>query len=156
MFDRSASVEYARKWAFSFNPHFYNFTSLGGDCTNFVSQCLFYGGIPMNYAQYGWFYVNLNQRAPAWTGVEEFWDFGVKNKAEGIRLTPCAREELSPADVIQLGDGRDFYHCLLVTRVGKTTRGTNVYVASHDYPAFDAPLEEYVYRKIRFGKVSGG
>ena len=39
-----AEIEYARRWAFSTNPAYYNFENIGGDCTNFVSQCLYAGG----------------------------------------------------------------------------------------------------------------
>ena len=33
-------LDYAQKWALSRNPAYYNFDDIGGDCTNFVSQCL--------------------------------------------------------------------------------------------------------------------
>ena len=39
--DIKAEVNYARKWAFSRNPAYYDFENIGGDCTNFVSQCLY-------------------------------------------------------------------------------------------------------------------
>ena len=42
-----AEIEYARRWAFSANPAYYNFENIGGDCTNFVSQCLYAGGAVM-------------------------------------------------------------------------------------------------------------
>ena len=39
------------------NPEYYNYDDvIGGDCTNFVSQCLFYGSKVMNYNQNGWYY----------------------------------------------------------------------------------------------------
>ena len=38
---RMHAVEYARTWALSRNPLFSRFDTFGGDCTNFVSQCLF-------------------------------------------------------------------------------------------------------------------
>ena len=41
---RNDAVKYAKKWAFKRNPQFYSY---GNDCANFVSQCLFAGGIPM-------------------------------------------------------------------------------------------------------------
>lgn len=43
MYDRNKSVEYARKWALGRNPLYYNYDNIGGDCTNFISQCLFEG-----------------------------------------------------------------------------------------------------------------
>lgn len=42
-YNRVAAVEYAQKWAFLRNPKFFNFDGLGGDCTNFVSQCIYAG-----------------------------------------------------------------------------------------------------------------
>lgn len=153
VFDRKKCVAYAEEWAFSFNPRFYNFTDLGGDCTNFVSQCLFFGGIGMNFAQYGWYYVDLNDRAPAWTGVEAFWRFATNNTEYGLQITPCNQTDLELGDVIQLGTETVFYHTLLVTGFRSAPFRTEPLVAAHDYPAFNAPLSGYSYKRIRFGKV---
>ena len=48
-YDRQAAVTYAHRWAYHRNPDFYNFDELGGDCTNFASQCLYAGSGVMNY-----------------------------------------------------------------------------------------------------------
>ena len=42
-YNRQRAVEYAKKWALSRNPLFADFTGIGGNCTNFVSQCLYAG-----------------------------------------------------------------------------------------------------------------
>ena len=69
-YDRRAAVFYAHEWAFGRNPLFYNYDQIGGDCTNFASQCLFAGGGLMNFTpELGWYYLDPNQKAPAWTGV---------------------------------------------------------------------------------------
>ena len=39
-YDRAAAVLYAHRWAYGRNPAFYDYEELGGDCTNFASQCL--------------------------------------------------------------------------------------------------------------------
>lgn len=72
-YDRQSAVAYAHRWAFARNPRYYNFDDFGGDCTNYASQALYAGCGIMNYASNdrGWFYISLNRRAPAWTGVEE-------------------------------------------------------------------------------------
>ena len=49
LYDREAAVEYANKWAYGRNPRFYDFSQLGGDCTNFASQCIYAGSGIMNY-----------------------------------------------------------------------------------------------------------
>ncbi len=56
-YSRNAARGYALQWYGSFNPHFNNFSASGGDCANFVSQCLIAGGMSLwqgtNGAGYG-------------------------------------------------------------------------------------------------------
>ena len=40
-----AAAAYAEKWWNSFNPAYTNYAGRGGDCANFVSQCLYAGGL---------------------------------------------------------------------------------------------------------------
>ena len=94
-YDRVAAVEYARKWAFARNPAYYDFTRIGGDCTNFASQCLFAGSGVMNYTPtFGWFYRSANDRSAAWTGVEYFYRFLIDNAELGVGVGagPFAKE----------------------------------------------------------------
>ena len=75
-YDRGAAVDYARRWALSRNPAFYDFSDIGGDCTNFVSQCIYAGAGVMNYTKdTGWYYISSSDRTPSWTGVEYLYDF---------------------------------------------------------------------------------
>ena len=77
-YNRNLAATYARKWALGRNPQYYNYDKLGGDCTNFISQCLFAGKMEMNYRGYGWYYRNANEKSPSWTGVEFLYDFYFK------------------------------------------------------------------------------
>lgn len=152
MFDREKCLSYAKKWWNSFNPDFYNFENLGGDCTNFISQCLYAGGIKMNYLPNGWYYVNLNRRAPAWTGVNEFWDFAVKNDGVGLKIRECDAVDVQISDVVQLWNGVKFYHTVIITSVtGEGVGGINV--AAHDTAVFNRPLLSYGAVGFRFGKI---
>ena len=47
-YNRSAVKKYISKWALGHNSKYVNCENKGGDCANFVSQCLFAGGLPMN------------------------------------------------------------------------------------------------------------
>ena len=40
-YKKDDSVKYAKKWAYLRNPKYYNYDAIGGDCTNFVSQCIY-------------------------------------------------------------------------------------------------------------------
>ena len=63
-YDRRRAREYARRWAYGRNPLFYNFTGIGGDCTNFISQCILAGCCTMNCREtFGWYYHSPRLRA---------------------------------------------------------------------------------------------
>ena len=100
-YDRRAAVAYAHQWAYGRNPDFYDYEEIGGDCTNFASQCLYAGTGVMNFDPvYGWFYRDPNDKAPAWTGVEYFFDFITRQTPSpgpfGISTT---LSELEPGDL---------------------------------------------------------
>lgn len=138
---------YAEKWAFSVNPDFYDFSGLGGDCTNFVSQCIFAGGAVMNYTpDIGWYYISLSDRAAAWTGVEYFAKFMLNNRSAGPFGEQVALREVQVGDVVQLGTDDGFYHSLLVTGTGSDG---GPLVTAHTFDVYNKPLSAYSYRYIR-------
>ena len=47
-YNPSAAVEYAKKYCSNYNPQYTSYRNMGGDCANFVSQCLIAGG--MNFS----------------------------------------------------------------------------------------------------------
>ena len=75
-YDRPAAVAYAHRWAYGRNPRYYDYERVGGDCTSFASQCLYAGAGIMNFTRdLGWYYLDGNHKAPAWTGVPYFYRF---------------------------------------------------------------------------------
>ena len=61
LYDRRAAVLYAHRWAYGRNPAFYDYEGLGGDCTNFASQCIYAGSGVMNFTPtFGWYYIDSN------------------------------------------------------------------------------------------------
>lgn len=153
-YERERAIAYARRWAFGRNPLFYNFTGIGGDCTNFISQCLLAGCCVMNYTPvFGWYYRSAGDRTPSWSGVRYLYNFLTGNNAgAGPFGRVVVQEQLQPGDIIQLGRGNgEFYHTLLVT--GKGSEGR--LVAAHSDDALDRPLWSYSYRELRAIHIEG-
>ena len=157
-YDRTAAVQYAHKWAYGRNPAFYDYEYLGGDCTNFASQCIFAGCGIMNFTPtYGWYYIDANQKAPAWTGVPYLYNFLTRRE---ISIGPVAKdsslEEMRPGDIVQLSfKGEEFQHCPVVVSTGFPPTLENTLIAAHSYDADNRPLSTYEFRKIRFLHITG-
>ncbi len=156
-YDREAAVEYARAWALSRNPKYYNFDSLGGDCTNFVSQCLYAGSGVMNYKPtFGWYYINAGNRTPSWTGVPYLYNFLVRKEGMGPIGTEVSIENVQPGDVSQFADEpARFSHSQIIVSAGKVPALDNVLICTHTYDSLDRPLSSYEYKKIRFIHIDG-
>ena len=114
----------------------------------------------MNFTpDFGWYYISPDDRAPAFTGVEFFWDFftgasdfAAQNGGIGPFGREATREEVVPGDVVQLGraDG-DWYHTLLVTQVTEN----DILVAAHSNDVYDRPLSSYNAPLVRFLHIEG-
>ena len=149
MYNRQKVYEYAKKWAYGRNPQYYNFDPVGGDCTNFVSQCIYAGCEQMNYNQNnGWYYINGNDKSPSWTGVEFLYNFLLSNKGAGPKGEVTNIENLEVGDIIQLSfNGTTFTHSLIVVKNG--TNVNNTLIAAHTYDTFDKSVSEYGFEKYR-------
>lgn len=150
-YNREAAVAYARRWALGRNPAYYDFEKVGGDCTNFASQCIFTGARVMNYTPVmGWYYNSSSDRTPSWSGVEYLYNFLVQNRGAGPYAREVAQSEVQPGDIVQLGNAGGFYHSPVITAVSP-----QILVAAHTYDALDRPLSTYVYEKARFLHIEG-
>ena len=157
-YDRRAAVMYAHEWAFGRNPAFYDYEKLGGDCTNFASQCIFAGSGVMNFTPtFGWYYIDANQKAPAWTGVEYLYRFLIREKRSiGPVGRECTIEELQPGDIVQLRfSGEVFQHSPVVVWAQKPQTPADILVAAHSYDADNRPLSTYEYLQARFIHIEG-
>ena len=152
MYNRDKAVEYAKKWALGRNPVFYDYTQIGGDCTNFASQVLYAGYGEMNYKPvYGWYYIDGNRKSPSWTGVNELYNFLASNRGRGPRAAEVGIDGIEPGDFVQLdfnGDGR-FDHTPVIIDVGGYTPDT-VLLAAHTNDSLNRPLSDYDYADVRF------
>lgn len=119
-YDRLAAVRYAEIWWNDYNPAFQKFSV---DCTNFISQCLHAGGIPMmgypNKTK-GW-WMRKNDWSYTWTVANAFRWYLSGSKTGIQAVEKKSPEQLSPSDVICYdfqGDGR-FDHTTIVVAKDK-------------------------------------
>lgn len=148
-YNRQNIYKYAQKWALSRNPKYYNYEYIGGDCTNFVSQCIYAGCGQMNYNKLnGWYYINANNKSPSWTGVEFLYDFLISNKGAGPSGEETTINKLEIGDVIQLSfDGFRYGHGLVVIKTGNSLE--NTLIAAHTFDTFGRSVSSYGYEKYR-------
>lgn len=151
-FDRTAAVNYAKNWALARNPRYYDFEHIGGDCTNFASQCIYAGAKIMNYTPVtGWYYNSVADRTASWSGVEYLYKFLINNRSVGPFARIVNRDEAKVGDIVQLGRGDgSFYHSPVITAVTPT-----ILVAAHTFDALNRPLDSYIYDNIRFIHIVG-
>lgn len=158
-YDRAAAVYYAHQWASHRNPMFYSFDDLGGDCTNFVSQCVYSGSGVMDYTpDFGWYYINGNDKAPAWTGVPYFYNFIVRSERNrGPFGQETALAYLQRGDVVQMRfDGKQQYsHSAIVVSTGSLPNLYNTLVAAHDQNTDFRPIYTYGAKEIRYIHIQG-
>lgn len=153
-YNRFAAVLYAHQWAYGRNPKFYDYEKIGGDCTNFASQCLLAGSGIMNFTPtFGWYYIDANQKSPSWTGVPYLYNFLTRGTfSVGPVGEACDQEDLRPGDLVQLSfNGTEFQHTPVVVAV----RNGEILVAAHSYDADFRPLSSYDYQDIRYIHVLG-
>lgn len=149
---REAALDYAKKWAMGRNPRYMDFENLGGDCTNFASQCIYAGSGVMNYTPVmGWYYNNSSDRSPSWTGVQYLYNYLTGNKSVGPYAVKTGAAGVQPGDIVQLGNGTSYYHSPVIVAV----ESGRIFVAAHSYDAYMRPLDTYVYEEARFLHIQG-
>jgi hypothetical protein len=122
VYRRQDAAAYADRWWKEGNPEFETFAV---DCTNYVSQCLFAGGAPINYTgkrETGWWYKgyagNQEQWSFSWSVSDSLQRYLSTGRSSGLRAEAVDRpEQLMPGDVILYdwdGNGH-FQHSTIVT-----------------------------------------
>ena len=163
-YNRISATQYARRWALSRNPKFKDYEELGGNCTNYISQCVNAGGIPMdsdgNNIMKEWYWYNDSNRTPSWTGSQPFFEYFTKNNSDesenfGVYAKQTNYDELELGDVVQLIKDGKAYHTMMIT--GILLEGEYIYdylICQNTYDLLDYPLSLKVGEK-RYLKIFG-
>ncbi|WP_373483460.1 amidase domain-containing protein [Acetobacterium sp.] len=173
-YDGEAAVDYAMTWTDPIdvvrNDDYGIYDGYGGNCNNYISQCLFAGGIPMdsdgdNNTQWKWYGEEVEDadgsdwgRSPAWTGVEEFYTYASEN--DGYGLAAMVADNVysgSVGDVLQYGHNGDWLHSVIITDVIKDGNGNmaDYLINSNTTDRINYPASAYGYSELRLIKVLG-
>ena len=151
-YNRAAAVSYAERWALGRNPNYFDFDGIGGDCTNFASQCLYAGSGVMNYTRdTGWYYNSPLDRAAAWSGAQYFYNFMKNNTSVGPTAVVADLSELEIGDFIQLHNGIEFYHTLIITGFSDG----EPLISAHTRDAYMRPLGTYTFAEPHGLHITG-
>ncbi len=155
-YNRKQAKDYALKYALKRNIKYFNYDNIGGNCTNFVSQCLFAGAPVMNYSKNGWYYISPSNTSVSWANVEPLHNFITTNSSVGIfgKVSPMQMCEIG--DIIQLKfrGKSNFSHSLVITNVTGLA-DKNIFVCANTRDAKNVPLSNYSYEKIRLIHILG-
>lgn len=141
---REQAVAYADTWWNQPNPQYEEFEA---NCTNYVSQCLFAGEVPMHYTNRrdsGWWYKGRQQKGKEWWSYSwavsrSLTAFLSKSRSKGLRAV-----EVDRADKLELGDiivydwngNNTFQHSTIVTAFdskGQPLVNANTVASKHRY-----------------------
>lgn len=112
------AVAYADKYWKNYNDYYPNYNSIGGDCADFVSQCLQAGGLPMNTS---WYHaVTGVARSTSWTYAKSLYTYLANycgtvvelyaSGSSGTGYKDKSGKAVSPSKVIRVGDPVFYYN----------------------------------------------
>jgi hypothetical protein len=134
------AVSYARKHALYYNKKYDDFSNSGGDCTNFVSQCVHAGGLPLSLTWRPYY--------TAWIRVNELYYYILR---KGLGEDSSSIMDSKRGSIIQFfSNTKGFYsHSGIITEI---ISDEDCLYCCHTYDKLDYPLSEIypsIYTKIR-------
>lgn len=146
-YSRPDAVEYAKKYALSPNPKYKYFPLIddnGGDCANFLSQCLKAGGAPMTYqGEHQWWY-NAKPNDATWSipwavAHSLYWTLKINEESN---FTGPKGKEVFDIGEMELGDLLFFsnnenkiFHSAIITGFF----GNEPLISQHSFEALNIP-----------------
>lgn len=159
-YDRTAALAYAGEYAMSRNPDWADFSRSGGNCQNYVSQCLLAGSIPADpYGDAVWTYGGDGyERSGSWASVSQFRRYASGNTDFGlVSLVGAPYYSGQPGDLIQMGDADSWHHTVIIGDVVVDETGNTVDYLIHsntnDMKNFPASL--YGYPVFSLTRIAG-
>lgn len=127
-YNRDEAVAYSSKWVGRRNEEWSDYTGRGGNCQNFVSQCLLAGGIPMDVqGDSQWMWNGEDDHSASWLGVDAFCNYAANNQGAGLAASmDVSYYEGTKGDLICMGSENDWNHIVIITEVIRDEEGNTV------------------------------
>lgn len=141
------ATDYALEYALTPNSAYADYSLMGGDCTNFISQCLYAGGKSMHYgtAYDGncWFYTTSTNRTSTWTGASQFRNY-VLGQYSQLNMSQSDWSSVWHGDIIQILESGVAKHSLIITGVAYSSYGrSDLLVCAHSQNRKHVSLSQY-------------
>jgi hypothetical protein len=157
-YNRRAAADYAMRWALLRNPKYPDFSSNpkavpggGGDCANFISQCLHAGGWAMidgwGRRSYAWWATSTEASRP-WASAGRI----AENLTWRGIIKRCSRSELDEGDLVSYNiNGHDYNHWMMITGFRSGPDGPELLYSSHSTDRLNYPLAIPEYELAKSG-----
>jgi hypothetical protein len=162
IYNRISAANYAIKHALEPNKEYKYFQSIGeggGDCTNFVSQCLKAGGAPMNYNNLRpwWYDKKMEKASICWAVAHSlYWYLKINKNANRIKGREVEDvRELEIGDLIFYEDHQNIiFHSTIITSFIVTFGNKEPLISQHTFNQLNATYKKnYDYKKAHFIKI---
>lgn len=163
-YNRVEAVNYAIKYALEPNKQYKYFQSnneSGGDCTNFVSQCLRAGGAPLDYnnSRPWWYDMKRGKASICWAVAHSLYWYLKKNQSmnrnviKGLEVEDISKLEIG--DVIFYENIKNIiFHAAIITSFIETSGNKEPRISQHTYNQLNETYKKsYDYKKAHFLKI---
>lgn len=163
-YNRKLATRYAIQYALEPNKNykFYEFANgNGGDCTNFVSQCLIAGGATMDYnSSRPWWYAGRGKASICWAVANSlFWYLKTNQRLNRNVVKGLEVEELIE---IEIGDlvfyenyNNSIFHAAIITSFIEEDGTRQPRISQHSYNQINETyIKSYDYKKAHFLKIT--
>ena len=166
-YDWQAALAYADEYAMDRSEAWTDYSSVGGNCQNYVSQCLLAGGIPMDIsgsAVWKWYgstpsnSARAGGRSTSWTGVGSFRTYAEDNTGFGLVAQVAAPYYSGrPGDLIQMGTEGVWRHVVIIRDLVTDSAGNTVdyLINSNTNDMRNFPASLYCYPIFSLTRIAG-
>jgi hypothetical protein len=161
-YNRVAAANYSIKYALVPNNEYKYYKSIdegGGDCTNFVSQCLKAGGAPRDYNKYRpwWYDMKSGKASICWAVAHSlYWYLKTNQNTSRIK-----GREVDDIRELEIGDlifyenyNNVIFHSAIVTSFVEIYGNREPRISQHTFNQLNETYKKsYDYKKAHFIKI---